>query len=361
MPVRSSAPQTGRKLNDCVTVKTWHGGRTSALSLTFDDSSRDHVRHVKPILDRFGCTATFYVITAALDTAEDRNAGWEEFASVAADGHEIGSHTVTHARLRGLPQGGSGQPNTCEWEIAFSKSEIERRYPGVRCLTMSYPFADSDADIETIARRHYLSARVGDFFPDNPIWNSASPTDWMRIVSFIPRFPPRRTTPEGDLPELERTKKLIGLAIERGEWAVIMIHSVVPFELVESYGGYETMSTEWLEALCGWIRTRGDIWLDTVAHVTLYARERDAVRVEGFTAAGDKIEFALVDDLDTTIFNHPLTLEVNVPGDWRRVRVLGAASVPEAIDVTDGHVRFDAVPAQGRVRLEKRTQGRPIL
>jgi len=349
----ASAPETGRKLNDSVTVRTWLGGRTSALSLTFDDSSRDHTLHVKPLLARFGFKATFFVITSALDAPDDHNGDWDEFIALAADGHEIGSHTVSHRHLCELPPGDPSRPETREYELAFSKAEIERRIPGRRCLSMSYPYAESDAGIEALTKRYYLSGRIGHLNPEHPAWNTASPADWMRIVSYVPHFPTPRETPAGDLPELERMKNLLDVAVARGQWAVIMIHSVVPFDRVASYGGYETMSTEWLAALCGWVGSRDEIWVDTVGHVTLYARERDAARVEGFAASNDKMEFSLRDGLDKEVFDQALTLEVGVPGDWRKARVIGAASLPDATDVTGGHVRFDAVPGEGKIRLEK--------
>jgi peptidoglycan/xylan/chitin deacetylase (PgdA/CDA1 family) len=82
--------------------------RASGLvGLTFDDGYADFVGHVLPVLDRYGFTATVFVVAGALggtntwDEPGPRKALMtaEEVGCVAAAGIEIGSHSLSHCRL----------------------------------------------------------------------------------------------------------------------------------------------------------------------------------------------------------------------------------------------------------------------
>jgi hypothetical protein len=63
-----------------------------AVSLTFDDGTPNQLQKVVPALDEFGLRGTFYLTP--------RGANWRErlapWVDVAAAGHEIGNHTLSH-------------------------------------------------------------------------------------------------------------------------------------------------------------------------------------------------------------------------------------------------------------------------
>jgi peptidoglycan/xylan/chitin deacetylase (PgdA/CDA1 family) len=73
-------------------------GRGS-VCLTFDDGTTDH-REVAELLSSRGLKGTFFVITGRLD-----NAGYlseDDVRSMAAQGHRLASHSVTHRHLTSL-------------------------------------------------------------------------------------------------------------------------------------------------------------------------------------------------------------------------------------------------------------------
>lgn len=80
-----------------------------AVVLTFDDGYRDTVTTAAPILDRYRCRATVFVVTGRVGqtaawTATDgespaRLATWEEIRSLRDRGWEVGHHSATHADL----------------------------------------------------------------------------------------------------------------------------------------------------------------------------------------------------------------------------------------------------------------------
>ncbi len=65
--------------------------------LTFDDSAKSHFTVVRPILQRYGFGATFF-ITEGFDFKDNKKdyMTWDEIAQLHKDGFEIGNHTRDH-------------------------------------------------------------------------------------------------------------------------------------------------------------------------------------------------------------------------------------------------------------------------
>ena len=68
----------------------WPQGKRCAVSLTFDDARLSQIDKGIPLLDKYEIKATFYIEPNNL---LKRREGW---IKAAANGHEIGNHTVTH-------------------------------------------------------------------------------------------------------------------------------------------------------------------------------------------------------------------------------------------------------------------------
>ena len=69
---------------------TWPDGKKAAVSLSFDDARLSQVDTGIPVLDEFEVKATFYLSVEAM---RERLDGWKK---AAANGHEIGNHSMTH-------------------------------------------------------------------------------------------------------------------------------------------------------------------------------------------------------------------------------------------------------------------------
>ena len=90
------------------------GGRRACL--TFDDGTEDHWS-VGCRLHRLGLPATFFVVAGRL--GESGRLTREQVAELAAQGHRIASHTMTHRRLTGLA------PKELRFELRRSKEVLE--------------------------------------------------------------------------------------------------------------------------------------------------------------------------------------------------------------------------------------------
>ena len=84
------------------------GESRGLVGLTFDDGYTDFVEHAAPVLRRHGMTGTVYVVAGRLGGRNEWDDGprlglldADGVRGVAAAGHEVGSHTLTHPRLAG--------------------------------------------------------------------------------------------------------------------------------------------------------------------------------------------------------------------------------------------------------------------
>jgi peptidoglycan/xylan/chitin deacetylase (PgdA/CDA1 family) len=68
--------------------------------LTFDDGHLDHYVTVFPILQEFGFTGTFFLVTGFIDNGDPNYITWEMAAEMAAAGMAMESHTKYHPDLR---------------------------------------------------------------------------------------------------------------------------------------------------------------------------------------------------------------------------------------------------------------------
>lgn len=85
--------------------------------ITFDDGYLDNYQNAFPLLDRYGMTAAFFVITGLLWT-QDRLAP-HHIIEMAGAGMSFGSHTVSHRSLAELSD------EECRVELSDSKTTME--------------------------------------------------------------------------------------------------------------------------------------------------------------------------------------------------------------------------------------------
>jgi len=71
---------------------SWPEGRKAAVSLGYDDALDSQLDNAIPALDRYGFKATFYVALPS----QVMQRRLEEWRAVAANGHELGNHSLFH-------------------------------------------------------------------------------------------------------------------------------------------------------------------------------------------------------------------------------------------------------------------------
>jgi len=118
----------------------WPGRCEGAVSLSFDDGLASQLRLAVPALERNGLCGTFYLNPRGEDAVE-RLQPWR---AVAAAGHELGNHTVSHPCSRGFDfvPAGRGLEDLSLEELAADLDLAEARLQaldGAGARSFAYP------------------------------------------------------------------------------------------------------------------------------------------------------------------------------------------------------------------------------
>lgn len=172
--------------------------------VTFDDAYASTLL-AKPLLDAVGYPATVFVVTSFADSGERlcwagieqwvdgpyagelQPLAWGELRALRDDGWEIGSHTVTHARLPEVDD------ETLERELGDSRARIVAELGA--CATIAYPYGLADDRVAAAAgRAGYASGLTltSSHRRDEPLLRPRTglyPTDrWRERVKLSPWF-----------------------------------------------------------------------------------------------------------------------------------------------------------------------------
>jgi hypothetical protein len=126
---------------------------TKIVILGFDDNRKGDFTYAKPILDKYGFKATFFIICGK--TTDKGAMNWQDIAAMQKDGMDIESHTMTHKHLNHL------SASALNFEIAGSKQCLASH--GYNVTSFAYPYvegADNVTVVNTVAK-NYEVARSG--------------------------------------------------------------------------------------------------------------------------------------------------------------------------------------------------------
>jgi len=343
-------------------VTKWADDRQSAFSFSFDDGFISQFNNVKNILDQYGFKATFYIIPPFLTDSLPgiwRYGTWPMFEMMQSEGHELGSHTLNHPHLKQMSVGDTSAPNTIVYELYHSRRMMEERITDTKCITFAYPFGEHNDLIDSLASLYYESARA---LGQHPNYWTLNSMEWFKLNSREVHFDEPRNTLDDDLDELYDFINWIGTSIDSQTWAIQLAHEVVPFsELADllSQGSYYPISNEWLELLCDWLKANYDenkIWIETVANITKYIKQRENHSYQVISQSNAEIIIELTDSLDDEIYNYQLSAYINIPMDWTHVLIeQGTQSeVLESFVVdTSNFILASVIPDGGLINLTK--------
>ena len=148
------------------------GSNSSKLIiLAFDDSSKNQFSLAKPILDKYGFKASFFILCNLVGkTAKEMNASsivnfggkgveqmsWQDIKTLQVQGHDIESHTMTHTNLDTKSQ------QNLIYEIGGSKQCLLDH--GINSTIFAYPASTghSNSTVVNAVSKYYNLARTGD-------------------------------------------------------------------------------------------------------------------------------------------------------------------------------------------------------
>ena len=133
-----------------------------AVILTFDDGYKSQYTTAKPILDKYGYKATFYIVCDYVGGGEglvhpNAKMTWEDIIALHNEGYDIGSHTMSHDDLDSLSEKG------IEYEVGGSKECPFDQ--GIIPTSFSYPTntgAENVAVVNTVAKYYDIARTAND-------------------------------------------------------------------------------------------------------------------------------------------------------------------------------------------------------
>jgi len=123
------------------------------IMLTFDDGYDDNFSEALPLLDQYGQKAVFYIATDLV--GNDGYMTWEHVENLKERGHEIGSHTRTHADLKLI----SGNDKKLQDEVVKAKHILESKKLGP-IISFCYPSGSYNEKVVDLVEEYYEFART---------------------------------------------------------------------------------------------------------------------------------------------------------------------------------------------------------
>jgi len=231
---------------------------------------------------------------------------WEEIEKIAGNGHEFGSHTITHPRLAVLDEA------NLKYELEGSREDIISNLGLAHTFSAECPYGTEDERVMEYAHQVYPALRnrmPAPYLNELNRWNDADPG------TFDGEYVQWQRGPHTDTP-MDLMKSWIDTCLVNNNiWLVLVFHGVEGI-------GWEPKTKEELTTYFSYIKDHeDDLWVGTFADVTKYVRERMNTTVSAVMGE-DSIEVNLESNLDPGIYNLDLTLETIIPDHWESVRVL---------------------------------------
>jgi peptidoglycan/xylan/chitin deacetylase (PgdA/CDA1 family) len=126
---------------------------SKAVIITFDDGWASQYTTAKPILDRFGFKATFFIVCSHQGYASYMS--WEEVKKLYSEGYDVQSHSMTHRDLVHLSM------SDLDYEIAQSKQCLLEQGISANIFATPYNSARNNATVINTIAKYYDLAKNG--------------------------------------------------------------------------------------------------------------------------------------------------------------------------------------------------------
>ncbi len=242
-------------------VLVWPEGKKAAIALTYDDSLDSQLDIALPQLDRHGFKATFY-LTIERSAFESRV---DEWRAVAADGHELGNHTLFHACRASLPDRDWVTP-----EADLDTYSVTRMVKEVAIANTVLKLVDGE-DERTFAYPCGESSAGGTSYIDalkSLVTGARGAGEGVLAAGFDPYAITTYGVPDASA---EAMIAYVDDAVERGALGTFTFHGIG--------GDYLSVSAEAHAGLLDYLNERrADIWVAPLDDILRYVKEKRSAR-----------------------------------------------------------------------------------
>lgn len=131
--------------------------KDKVVILTFDDNWKSQYTVAKPILDKYGFNATYFIYCSGVGKS-GTVVNWNDLKEIHKAGYDIQSHSMTHADLTKV------NAHDLDFEVSMSKECLQEMIPGLNVSIFATPYAsgrDNTTIIKAIQSAGYDLARIG--------------------------------------------------------------------------------------------------------------------------------------------------------------------------------------------------------
>ena len=290
-----------------VKVADYKDGKECAVSLTFDDSMKEHYTIVAPELEKRGFRGTFWMVGSwmpAVAEADTTHFTWAEAKEMSDRGHEMSNHTWSHPYLTMLSD------EELFNEIKKNDEAILANI-GKPSTTFCFPYNAFNEKVVAAAMEGRIGARLKEFW----LGGQHSPKEYLQ--------------------------KQVEDALASGSWIAGMTHGI-------NYG-YDcyTDPTEFTDFLDYLKSLESRIWVGTFRDVAAYTAVAKDVKLT-VEPADKGVTVTPATTLDKTLYETPLTMIVNTDG-----KKIKAEQDGKELEVTlrDGKAYFSFCPFGGKIAI----------
>lgn len=291
-----------------IKVADYKDGKECAVSLTFDDSMKEHYTIVAPELEKRGFRGTFWMCGGWMPAEpqyDTTHFTWAEAKEMSDKGHEMSNHSWSHPNMTTLSE------DELKEQIRRNDEAILANL-GKPSTTFCFPYnAYNDAVLAEVMKGR-IGARLKEFW----LGGQHSPKEYLQ--------------------------KQIEDALAAGSWIVGMTHGIN-----YGYDCYEDASefTDFLD----YLKSLEDrIWIGTFRDVAAYTAVAKGTTLE-VSKDGKEITIVPATNLDKALYETPLTLEVNT--DCRKIKA-SQDGKPLEVTYSNGKAYVTFCPFEGAVTLK---------
>ncbi len=297
----------------------WHGDKLAAYSLTIDDNHAQDIPFWLELGDRYGWKWTWFLITG-------NGGNWADWKNLADNGHGIGSHSVTHLTTT----------LSIEQEYTDSQNMLRKNLPKTRPLVLAYPNGNQSPNNSVLAAQTYIAVRGV-----KGVLNPAATINYRDVnsVSGAQNFAVDDPWHWASFASLFNPKNKQNYRA----WYSCHFHGISD--------GMKPAITEMLDLL----KTHeADVWVGTFQQIAMYGQERDTATLKVISAEKEKIVLSLTDQMDNSVFTHPLTVKVRLDESWASVSAeQNRTEIPVKIihHKEKAYALVDVIPDAGEITL----------
>lgn len=317
-------------------VTPWLDNKRGAISITFDDNMTGQYNTALPIMNdsKYGFRGTFFTITGSVK--QSGVGSWVYLRDeVAAKGHEVASHTVTHRNLSQLSD------KDITDEIVNSDLDIEKNIPNVKCVTIAWPYGvgGDNAKVVSESNKRYIGGRNA----WGAEWTNGDPHDaWLKSLTYNMNVLALGINPDVAIDKY--TSYVTGCL--QYKWLVFLYHGI-------DAGEYDGPGKDnFIKQMDVINEKKQNLWIAPFGEVMRYNAEKFAQKLTIVSESSAQWILSLTDTLkDNQVYNHPLTLKIQDPV-WK-FDSISQNGKKLSHSLLSGFVYINAVPDAGQIVFHK--------